>query len=133
MTKQQAMLKIKLARTCGNFEESQQEISRILDQIDQTPGEFTVRELVESLDSGHWTQIYSDQTWYLSANALQTYCEGRGIDSLRDKLLELAKPPMPETLCVELPTSTIVAIAAGRECEVQAACKAALEKAGVKL
>jgi len=107
-------------------------IRDIIDQIDQPPGEFSVRELCKLIAATHdnypdlHVELFGDGSWICGK------FDDEHFDSLRAKLLELAKPPMPETLCVELPTSTIVAIAAGRECEVQAACKAALEKAGVK-
>lgn len=127
MTKEQAMLKIKLARTCGNFEESQQEIGRIIDQIDQ-PGEFSVRELCEAIAATHdnhpdlHVELFGDESWIYGK------FDGEGIDSLRAKLIELAKPEDPEVM-VPMRLSLVKCCAEHWGGEVAKACKVALEKA----
>ena len=126
MTKYQAFEAIAAVSDDVSWIEYRDRILAILDQIDQPPVEFTVKELMDLLMPGDYVHLYVKQGWYFGG---RIHCQGQGIDALRAKLLELAKPPMPAILCIELPTSTVMAIAAGRECEVQAACKAALEKA----
>lgn len=132
MTKQEAMLKIKHVReNVSGYENSQHEISQIIDQIDQPAGEFTVRELCELISATHVNhpgmsvELFGDGSWICSA------FDNECIDTLRAKLIELAKPPEPKTIIVELDTCD-----AKRWAEfigpVGKACKVALEKAGVK-
>lgn len=129
MTKEQAMLKIKLARTCGNFEESQQEISRIIDQIDQS-GEFSVRELCELIGNVERIQhvaIANKGDCKIRFNNGRFTCVDA--DDLKTELLELAKPPEPKTIMVEMPLWVARCCVEYRDGEVAEACKAALEKA----
>lgn len=126
MTKEQAMLKIKLARyTGGSFEESQQEISRIIDQIDQ---EFSVRELCKLIEGANCESgavlIAFDGEWSFVDDEIS----GGDIDALRAKLIELAKPEDPEVM-VPMRLSVVKCCAEHRDGEVAKACRAALEKA----
>lgn len=118
------------------------EILKILDQIDQPPAEFSVREMVELMKHDPHSQYTLLQS---NGNALIRRMSGHAdfnvddIDSLRAKLVELAKPSDPKTVMVELPTKVVGEYAnlsanIGSTGEtLKAACKTALEKAGVKL
>jgi len=130
MTRYEAFEAIAAVSDDVSWIEYRDRILAIIDQIDQPPGEFSVRELVESLEAGHWVQLYSDASWYMVRRRNH---EGRGIDSLRAKLIELAKPPEPTTVMVEMPLAVARCCAELRDGDVAKACKAALEKAGVKL
>lgn len=126
MTKYQAFEAIAGVSDDVSWIEYRDRILAILDQIDQPQPEFTVRELVSLLDVGHWVQIYSDARWYMVSRRNH---EGRGIDSLLAKLIELAKPPEPKTVMVEMPLAVARCCAEFRDGDVAKACKAALEKA----
>lgn len=128
MTKYEAAAAISSVNEDQSWVTYRDAILKILDQIDQTPAEFSVREMVELLQDGqYWVQIYSTGKWYLVHRRNH---EGHGLDSLRDKLVELAKPEDPEVM-VPMKLS-LVKYCAKHDCEVAKACKAALEKAGVK-
>lgn len=133
MTKAEAMLAIDKARCAnGTYHESKLAIDHIIDQIDQSPAEFTVRELCELIATSTVDYVVLDGL-LSAAIEFRSTREVVSIDSLRAKLLELAKPPEPQTVLVEMPLEmalTIRNIGAG---EIAKVCKAALEKAGVKL
>ena len=127
MTKDEALAQIRIIRTsCDDLNVSQEKISEVLDQIDQPPGEFSVRELIESLGTGHYVHLYANGCWFLAS---RINCDGEGIDALRAKLLELAKPPEPKTIMVEMPLAVARCCAERLDGDIKLACKAALEKA----
>lgn len=109
-----------------------EEILKILDQIDPPPAEFTVREMVELMNPDGST-VASVLIDFESDWEIDESIKGRGIDSLRAKLIELAKPPQPQTIMVELPLSVARCCAEFRDGDVAKACKTALVKAGVNL
>lgn len=131
MTKDEAMSEIlKVRETNLYWDDSQAEIRKIIDQIDQPPAEFTVRELCELIAATHVNypdqsvELFRDGSWICGKH------DGPDIESLRVKLIELAKPPKPTTIMVELPMSVARCCAEYYDGEVAKACKAALEKAG---
>lgn len=131
MTKYEAFEAIAGVSDYVSWIEYRDRILAIIDQIDQPPTEFSVREMVELIGAGQYcVQIDSTGKWYL---AHRRNHEGHGIDSLREKLIELAKPPEPKTIMVELQLSVAKCCAEFRDGDVAKACRAALEKAGVKL
>ena len=125
MTKYEAFEAITGVSDDVSWIEYRDRVLAILDQIDQPPGEFSVRELVELLMPGDYVHLYVKQTWYLGG---RIHCQGQGIDALRDKLLELAKPEDPEVM-VPMRLSLVKCCAECRDGDVAKACKAALEKA----
>lgn len=139
MTKDEAIAQIRIIRTNhDDLNASQEKIREVIDQIDQPPGEFSVREMVELICNGqYWVQIYSTGKWYVCHRRNH---EGTGIESLRAKLIELAKPPEPKTAPCDVPIEWLklwVRELAGSSSAnnrlASANAKAALEKAGVKL
>lgn len=137
MTKYEAFEAIAAVSDDVSWIEYRDRILTILDQIDQPPGEFSVSELVGSLGTGHYVHLYANGCWFLAS---RINCNGEGIESLRAKLLELAKPPEPKTAPCDVPIEWLklwVRELAGSSSAnnrlASANAKAALEKAGVKL
>lgn len=132
MTKYEAFEAIAEVSDYVSWIEYRDMILEILDQIDQPPAEFTVRELCELITATHANypdlsiELFGDGSWICGRFDNQT------IESLRAKLIELAKPPVPKTVMVELPLSVARCCAEFRDGDVAKACKAALEKAGIK-
>lgn len=104
------------------------EVREIIDQIDQ-PGEFRVRELVELICETNWVEIYGNHTWTICKCGESREVIGMGIDALRAKLLELAKPPEDPEVMVPMRLSLVKCCAERLDGDIKLACKAALEKA----
>ena len=130
MTKYEAAVAIASVNEDQSWVAYRDEVLKIIDQIDQPPAEFSVSELCELIDATYENhphlsvELFGNQVWLCGT------FNGQGIESLRDKLVELAKPEDPEVM-VPMKLS-LVKYCAKHDCEVAKACKAALEKAGVK-
>lgn len=111
------------------------EVWKIIDQIDQPPAEFSVREMVELMRKDQHTvrvAVYPDDVFVISRASGYNDFTVKDIDSLRAKLLELAKPPEPKTVMVEMSVDDAKYYASSHW-NITDGCKTALEKAGVKL
>lgn len=131
MTKDEALEAIATARNRNSsWDHSQAEIREILDQIDPEPD-----QLWDLMRAVNW--LYSLTTdgelWTIQQGGNEPF-HGRGLDTLKAKLIELATPPKPTTVMVELPTSEVEYMASrdsiqcGSVRTISNACKAALAK-----
>lgn len=132
MTKYEAFEAIAAVSDDVSWIEYRDRILAIIDQIDQPPAEFSVSELCELIDATYENhphlsvELFGNQVWLCGT------FNGQGIETLRDKLVELAKPEDPEVM-VPMKLSLVKLCAEFRDGEFAKACKTALKKAGVKL